>query len=713
VIQIQRILSYINFGLFVFTSVILLFHSHIVLPQWLSIAGRLHPLLVHLPIGIYLLIVILYLLKKKFETNAIQPLLYFTVSISTMTSLLSIIAGLFLALENSYTPEDLAWHKYTAFAFGISQYILYTIFNNAKTIYTHAIVMLSTILLIISGHLGANITHGKNYLFPDAKQVDKEMDPKKNSLFEIAVQPIFQSKCTSCHNAQKSKGGLILTDSMGIKKGGEHGPILMAGNLAESKIIKSMLLPLNDKQHMPPDGKPQLSQEEKNTIRQWILSGASFVKKYDDYKSTDSFKILAGRWITTKKAEKTYTFDKASSATIASLASPYLSIKPLSVNSPALEANFFVSAAFDIENLKKLTSIKEQLVSLNMNNMPLDDRCIDVITQLSKLEKLVLNGCKITDAQFEKLSTLSNLELLSVASNKLTGGIEKSFKNFKSLKQLYINNTSIDYNDIKIFENKYRNIHFYSLAPNGELTELTPPVLENENTVIKKGQGVVLSQFINGATIKYTLDGTDPDSVNGINYKAPIQLEKSATIKAISVKEGWLKSPVASYPLFEEGIEVQGCKLLTNANVQYLGMGERTFINQEKAPVTNLKDPNWIAFREVPFKAIFSLKDGRPIHRIAFCYGVQIPAYVFPPTSVSIYGSTNGKDFKLIKEVKTKPIVQNDKDQIYTDHLDIDFDGSPYKHYKIEAQNVPKIPSWHPGKGERGWLFIDEIFFYE
>lgn len=60
--------------------------------------------------------------------------------------------------------------------------------------------------------------------------------------------------------------------------------------------------------------------------------------------------------------------------------------------------------------------------------MPLDDKCIDAIVQLTSLEKLVLNGCLLNDAQFNKLSKLPKLESLSVANNKLSKDIEKLFK---------------------------------------------------------------------------------------------------------------------------------------------------------------------------------------------------------------------------------------------------------------------------------------------
>jgi hypothetical protein len=34
-----------------------------------------------------------------------------------------------------------------------------------------------------------------------------------------------------------------------------------------------------------------------------------------------------------------------------------------------------------------------------------------------------------------------------------------------------------------------------------------------------------------------------------------------------------------------------------------------------------------------------------------------------------------------------------------------------YKELKIIVKHVPELPSWHPGKGSPGWVFVDELFF--
>ena len=99
--------------------------------------------------------------------------------------------------------------------------------------------------------------------------------------------------------------------------------------------------------------------------------------------------------------------------------------------------------------------------------------------------------------------------------------------------------------------------------------------------------------------------------------------------------------------------------------------------------------------------------------KISFCYGLQVPQYVFPPVAVSVFGSNDKKQFQLLTNQKIASFQKNNKDQVRSDVIHIPLKSQPFKYYKIEAQNLLRIPDWHPGKGERGWLFIDEIFFYE
>ncbi|HQX86001.1 MAG TPA: hypothetical protein PKV23_10970, partial [Aestuariivirga sp.] len=88
------------------------------------------------------------------------------------------------------------------------------------------------------------------------------------------VQPILQSKCYSCHGPAKQKGKLRLDEPPFIDKGGEEGKVLIAGNAGESEMIKRLLLPLDNKDHMPPKQKSQLTKAEIELLSWWVASGA-------------------------------------------------------------------------------------------------------------------------------------------------------------------------------------------------------------------------------------------------------------------------------------------------------------------------------------------------------------------------------------------------------------------------------------------------------
>ena len=63
-----------------------------------------------------------------------------------------------------------------------------------------------------------------------------------------------------------------------IRQGSENGAVMEAGNPEKSSMYSSLILPLDDDDHMPPEGKPQLTEEQIKLIHLWLLKGASFDK---------------------------------------------------------------------------------------------------------------------------------------------------------------------------------------------------------------------------------------------------------------------------------------------------------------------------------------------------------------------------------------------------------------------------------------------------
>jgi hypothetical protein len=95
--------------------------------------------------------------------------------------------------------------------------------------------------------------------------------------FARDVQPILQRACTSCHGAEKQRGGLRLDDGEAALKGGNTGAVLKPGNSAASRLVQ-LVAGLDPDTKMPPARGKELSAAEVGLLRAWIDQGAAWPK---------------------------------------------------------------------------------------------------------------------------------------------------------------------------------------------------------------------------------------------------------------------------------------------------------------------------------------------------------------------------------------------------------------------------------------------------
>jgi WD40 repeat protein len=100
----------------------------------------------------------------------------------------------------------------------------------------------------------------------DDKAVAK---PKVN--FNDNVSAIFQSRCNSCHNADKAKGGLALETYGAAMQGGGSGKVVEPGDLEGSHLWQ--LVTHAEEPKMPP-ASPKIPDAELALIKAWIEAGA-------------------------------------------------------------------------------------------------------------------------------------------------------------------------------------------------------------------------------------------------------------------------------------------------------------------------------------------------------------------------------------------------------------------------------------------------------
>lgn len=86
--------------------------------------------------------------------------------------------------------------------------------------------------------------------------------------FANDVQPIIESRCINCHGGERVENGLNLSSYADLMAGSEHGPVVVPGDAASSKLVE-----LVANQKMPKRG-PKLTPPQVQIITEWVDAGA-------------------------------------------------------------------------------------------------------------------------------------------------------------------------------------------------------------------------------------------------------------------------------------------------------------------------------------------------------------------------------------------------------------------------------------------------------
>lgn len=691
------------------------------LPPVVSLLGRLHPLLLHLPITLLLLAIPLtFVQQQQADNSLLKNVTDFYLAYTALASTLAALGGLLLASGEDYDQNTLFWHKWMGVSTAlIAHGLIYLKTTNVSKWVWHTALFSGIVVMITGSHLGGILTHGEEFLsFSLDKEEEAQTFPALSSnttVFDAAVQPVLTSKCISCHNPQKKKGGLDLTSFEAGMKGGKTGAAWVSGDPDKSIIFERMILDMDDKKHMPPKGKAQLTEQEIMLFSEWIKAGGdqkTTVHGIPDSLLLKSLVMAVRSASAPREKTKTYAFKPADESTIKSLNNPFRRILPLANNSPALSVKFYLKEQFNPNSLKECLSIREQVIEINLSGMPADDNIIPLINEFENLEKLNLNGTAITGKNLAALKTNKNLSQISIAGTQVDSKAAAELSAIPSLKEVYLWNTKVNPDEAAQLRKSHASIKWdIGFIPDkAERLKLTAPYPVNrDKTILEPGELIALKHPLPGVKIKYTVDGTVPDSANGIYYSTPIPSSKVIRIISMSTADGWLNSGTTDYTFFTKGIKVDSVTLITLPEPKYRKIGSIGLIDQLKGEANNL-GMYWLGYRETPFKGGFHFSTNPLIKEVLLSIAENTGAYVFPPTEIIIKGGSSPADLKVIGTFK--PVMPDKYRPNSIMPFSVPVKEGNYRYVEIEARNIQKLPKWHNGKGEKGWIFMDEVFFY-
>ena len=299
--------------------------------------GRFHPILVHLPIGALMVLIIMELASfNKALEEKFAPTTLLTLWIGSAGAAAAVVAGIFLSRDGGYGGGNFSLHQ-TMGIVGTCGILLSLVLriiamsqeNRGLLDVYRAILFISFGIMGAGAHFGANMVHGSKYLTqyappaiaekvkgfetfmlgfveepkeeapahelpttppppqaPDKPKAKPPQTPTASTptapaedaklVFQHVILPILEEKCNNCHNEDKAKGDLAMhTYEAAMTTGDSAGESFIPGKPDESLAIVRIGYPEDDDEHMPPEGKPQLTEPEIALLRWWIQEGAS------------------------------------------------------------------------------------------------------------------------------------------------------------------------------------------------------------------------------------------------------------------------------------------------------------------------------------------------------------------------------------------------------------------------------------------------------
>jgi uncharacterized membrane protein/mono/diheme cytochrome c family protein len=702
------------FALNVLILFFLVFEQYLELPTWLHVVGRMHPMFLHFPIVILLLAVALDFFLPPDKDGYRKILLDVLFMVGAMTASITVIMGLFLSLEEQVTPS-MQVHKWAGVSIAALAYIV-VLLREAKRerpIVVRASYLGVVLSVVVAGHLGSVLTHGEDFLWePLLPMSEPVMVAREEAVvFDHVIRPVLEARCMGCHNESKAKGELIMLDSAHFAKGGKNGPVFVPGDVRESEMIRRMNLPMEHKKHMPPKGKPQLTEEERQLLTAWIAAGAPFSARLIGLDPSDTLRQIAeARFDQAEgKPQPVFRFTAARDEDIRSLQTDYRVIYPIAYQSPALAVNFYNRHVFSRESLAELKKIGRQIVSLNLSKMPVTDADLELIAGFENLEELNLNFTEVTGSGLRHLASLPSLREISLSGTKTDATALEQLKSLPSLQSVFLWQTQVSEAEVASLRKSLPHVTFDTgFKDDGTMLRLNMPRFADGPSVFKESMQLVLSHPIKNTIIRYTTDGTVPDSLHGLAYEGPVKIDGPVTlVQARAYKEGWIGSEVISRRFLRTSFVPDSVTLASAPAPEYRTVTPRLLVDGETNNL-DFRSGSWIGYRENEAAFVLYFDTAVTTRSLTLSMLKSTPSYIFPPVRVEVWGGADEESMTLLGTWNPKQ-PKKGEDGTEIGLFECVYEPKTINRLKVVAYPLERLPSWHPGKGERGWVFIDEI----
>jgi hypothetical protein len=412
--------------------------------DWEQFLGRFHPLAIHLPIGLLVLVPLLEIAGA--HRPALREAAALVLGLAFASCLLALTLGYLLAYGSGDAGAGVTHHMAGGIALTIG--VLLCVLARpwwalGAVSYAYPTLLTATLLVLVwTAHQGGSLTHGSNYLTEYMPAPLKRLamprtpTPNASSFYAQHIHPILDANCVACHGEAKANGDLRTDSYELLMRGGKDGAVIVAGQPDKSLLLTRVTLPPDHKLFMPAEGKPPLKAEQIAWIRAWIQQGAS-----------PTAVTLKGISIREERVDLPLQPVGDYSALLPQIRimaqSQGAKLLPVS-NKPSDGLVLYTvdaAAGFGDAQLAQFQKYAPYIVEAELGRTAVTDASFDTLKQFTHLRALHLEGTRVTGAGLAKLAPLTQLTYLNLSGTQVTLAAVAPLAAMKNLRHVYLYNT--------------------------------------------------------------------------------------------------------------------------------------------------------------------------------------------------------------------------------------------------------------------------------
>ncbi len=223
-----------------------------------------------------------------------------------------------------------------------------------------------------------------------------------------------------------------------------------------------------------------------------------------------------------------------------------------------------------------------------------------------------------------------------------------------------------------------------------------------------KQRGVCLVDLAtrgSGVEIRYTLDGSDPGA-DALRFTSEFPVGRPAEVAARAFRKGSPSEVIVRaviHPSLSTGKQVT---FTYPFNPRHAAGGKDALVDGFKGG-PNVGDGFWQGFEGNDCDVVIDLGESRPITRLSSGYLQATRSWVFSPTMVEYSVSDDGLNF--VPAGKFEPPAAKRHEEVKVVEYATAVPHMKGRYIKVLAKNLGVCPDWHPGRGGKAWIFVDEI----